>query len=205
MDAVAESLHEANGLVERIRSLSNDALIIELLQTLNHLSRWLTPIHDRTRLEVAIYRSEVTVKDLLIEMRDTEVQSYSRMNAIAIKINPDLDRVSRVARSSQQQAADRQSNSLVIMSEFRRVRESSASLLRALPDTAWERSGFSRTERNWSIRELGEFLAENDHAQLKEIDRLLQRSGVRHGIAAVSRVRLEDIDAPFLPSLDRSE
>jgi len=201
MNAVAKSLHEADGTVQWIRDLSNDALIIELIQTLNHLSRWLTPIHDRTRLEVALFRSEVTVKDLLIEMRDTETRTYSLMNAIATQINPDLDRVARVAQSSQQQAADRQSNALVIMSELRRVRESSAALLRALPDTAWERSGYSRTERNWSIRALGEFLAENDHVQLAEIDRLLLHSGVRSGIAAVSRVRFEDIDAPFVPKM----
>lgn len=205
MDTVAESLHKPSGTVKRVRESTNDALIIELLQTLNHLSRWLTPIHDRTLLEVALYRSDVTVKDLLIGLRDTEARIFSLMNAIATQVNPDLDRVPRVMQSSQQQAADRQSNALVIMSEFRRVRESSTSLLRALPDSAWQRNGFSRTERDWSIRELGEYLAENDHAQLQEIDRLLVRSGVRNGIAPVSRVSLEAIDAPFVTGVGSSE
>ena len=34
-----------------IAALSNDSLIIRLFNTVNHLSRWLTPIHDRELLE----------------------------------------------------------------------------------------------------------------------------------------------------------
>ena len=47
-----------------IRDLSNDALIIRLIQTVNHLSRWLTPIHDQTVLEFSPRRSEPSVKEL---------------------------------------------------------------------------------------------------------------------------------------------
>ena len=186
-----------------IRDLSNDALIIRLIQTVNHLSRWLTPIHDRTVLEFSARRSEPSVKDLLVRLRDTETRAYAFMNAIASERDPDLDRVPRVELSAAQVALDRSNHPLVIMSEFRRVRESSTSLLRALPDNAWERGGFSRTQRNWTIRELAEYLAGHDREMLQRIDRALSRSGARHGIAAVSQVDYRRIEEPFLATATR--
>jgi hypothetical protein len=195
---------EESGAVDSsIRELSNDALIIRLIQTVNHLSRWLTPIHDRTVLEVSARRSEPSVKDLLIRLRDTEIRAYGYMNAIASARDPDLDRVPRVEPSPVQNAVDRSVHPLVIMSEFRRVRESSTSLLRALPDNAWARGGYSRTQRNWTIRELAEFLAGYDREMLQRLDRALSRSGARHGIAAVSQVDFTHIEEPFLASAAR--
>src|ERR687891_1726131 len=85
-----------------VRDLSNDALIIRLIQTLNHLSRWLTPIHDRTVLEFSPRRSEPSVKELLLRMRDTETRAYGFMNAIASERDPDLDRIPRVEPSAVQ-------------------------------------------------------------------------------------------------------
>lgn len=190
----------------RVSSLSNDQLIIALLQTPNHLSRWLTPIHDRTRLEFSQRRSQPSVKDVLLRMRDTETWVYSYMNAIATETNPDLDRVPRVARSALQAESDRRADPLVTMSEFRRVRQSSASLLRALPDTAWERGGFSRTDRNWTIRQLAEHAAGHDRDALREIDRLLAQSDIRRGIASVSRVSFDQLDEVFVsPAVIASE
>jgi hypothetical protein len=186
-----------------IRDLSNDALIIRLIQTVNHLSRWLTPIHDRTVLEFSARRSQLSVKELLIRMRDTETRAYAFMNAIAADRDPDLDRVPRVEPSPAQVALDRSAHPLVTMSEFRRVRESSTSLLRALPDNAWERGGFSRTQRNWTIRELAEYLAGHDGEMLQRIDRALSRSGARTGIAAVSQVDYTRIEEPFLATVTR--
>jgi hypothetical protein len=186
-----------------IRDLSNDALIVRLIQTLNHLSRWLTPIHDRTVLEFSARRSEPSAKELLLRMRDTETRAYGFMNAIASERDPDLDRIPRVEPSPAQTSVDRSAHPLVIMSEFRRVRESTTSLLRALPDSAWERSGHSRTQRNWTIRELAEYLARHDREMLQGIDRVLSRSGARHGIAAVSQVDFTHIEEPFLGALTR--
>src|SRR5687767_5158033 len=111
-----------------VAAMSNDALIVDLLQTVNHLSRWLTPIHDQVRLELTTRRSQVSVKDLLLGLRDNEVTVYSLMNAIATQINPDLDKVPLPQRSPLQREADARANALVVMSEFRRVRESSTSL-----------------------------------------------------------------------------
>lgn len=184
-----------------ISQLSNDALIIRLKNTLNHLSRWITPIHDLSILENVTRRGEPSVKDVLIAMRDTEARAYALMHVIATQVNPDLDRVPRVERTEAQIASDRTSNALVIMSGFRRVRESTTALLRALPDDAWDRGGYSRQERNWTIRELAEFLAESDHEKLAEIDRILDQRGAREGVAAVSRVNLESITHPFPPTI----
>lgn len=198
MSAVTAERQGAGSGEARVSTLSNDQLIIALLQTPNHLSRWLTPIHDRTTLEFSPRRAQPSVKDVLLRMRDTETWVYSFMNAIATESNPDLDRVPRVARSPLQEEADRQAHPLVTMSEFRRVRQSSASLLRALPDTAWERGGYSRTERNWTIRQLGEYLVDHDRDALREIDRLLAQSDARRGIASVSRVAYDQLDDVFV-------
>jgi hypothetical protein len=203
MSSTAISQQDVESSDSSIRALPNDALIIRLLQATNHLSRWLTPIHDRTLLEFSPRRSEPSVKELLLRMRDTETRVYGFMNAIAAERNPDLDRIPRVEPSPAQVSVDRSAHPLVIMSEFRRVRESSTSLLRALPDNAWERGGYSRTERNWTIRELAEYLARHDRETLQHIDRVLSRSGAREGIAAVSQVDFSRIEEPFLESVSR--
>jgi hypothetical protein len=203
MNSATASEQELESADSSVRDLSNDALIIRLIQTLNHLSRWLTPIHDQTVLEFSPRRSEPSVKELLLRMRDTETRAYGFMNAIASERDPDLDRIPRVEPSAVQVSVDRSAPPLVIMSEFRRVRESTTALLRALPDNAWERSGHSRTQRNWTIRELAEYLARHDREMLQRIDRVLSQSGARHGIAAVSQVDFTHIEEPFLASVSR--
>ncbi len=203
MSSSAVSQQDMDSSDSAIRDLSNDALIIRLIQTTNHLSRWLTPIHDRTLLEFSPRRSEPSVKELLLRMRDTETRAYGFMNAIATERNPDLDRVPRFEPTPVQSSVERSVHPLVIMSEFRRVRESSTSLLRALPDNAWERGGYSRTARNWTIRELAEYLAKHDREMLQGIDRALSRSGAREGIAAVSQVDFMHIEEPFLATVPR--
>ena len=203
MSSSAISQRDVESSDHSIRDLPNDDLIIRLLQTANHLSRWLTPIHDRTVLEFSPRRSEPSVKELLLRMRDTETLAYGFMNAIASERNPDLDRIPRVEPTPAQVSVERSAHPLVIMSEFRRVRESSTSLLRALPDNAWDRGGYSRTQRDWTIRELAEYLARHDREMLERIDRVLSRSGAREGIAAVSQVDFTRIEEPFLASVSR--
>jgi hypothetical protein len=187
---------------QMVTAMSNDALIVDLLQTVNHLSRWLTPIHDQVRLDWTSRRSQVSVKDLLQRLRDHEVKGYSFMNAIVTQINPDLDRVPAQDRSPLQREADAGASALIVMAEFRRVRESSTSLLRALPDNAWSRGGYSRTSRDWTIRELAESLAINDWEQLGLIDEALNESGLRKSVARVSQVSRDHLREPFLAALD---
>jgi hypothetical protein len=203
MQRSAEGTAAAAQSKPQVQEMSNDALIISLLQTLNHLSRWLTPIHDRTLLEYSPRRSEPSVKDVLLRMRDVEARMFAYMHAIATEVNPDLDRVPMPAASPLQAECDREADPLVVMSELRRVRESTTSLLRALPDTAWQRDGYSRLTRNWTIREIAEYLADQDRRSLAEIDRILDRSAARHGIASASRVPLARIDQPFRSGASR--
>lgn len=185
-----------------VAATSNDVLIVDLLQTVNHLSRWLTPIHDQTRLDLTTRRTQVSVKDLLLDLRDYEVAVYSLMNAIATQINPDLDKAPVLQRSPMQREADARASALVVMAEFRRVRESSTSLLRALPDTAWARGGYSRTSRDWTIRELADSLAVNDWEQLGLIDAALDESGLRKSVAKVSRVTRDGLSTPYLAAVE---
>lgn len=176
-----------------IADLDNDSLVIRLTFTINHLSRWLTPIHDPSRLTRSPRRGEPSVKDLLLELRNEELRTFPKMHLIAVQNDPDLDKLPPVARTPAQAEQDRESTPLEVMAEFRRLRQSTTSLLRSLVDAAWDRQGSSRRERNWTIRELAEHLAAHDFAVLSDMDAVLDRSGVREDIAQVSRVHLPEL------------
>src|SRR6476469_5437166 len=85
----------------KIADLSNDSLIIRLHFTINHLSRWLTPIHDRTKLERTVRRGEPTVKELLVRLRDEELRTFPRLYLIAVQNNPNLDKLPIYVRSEE--------------------------------------------------------------------------------------------------------
>ncbi len=176
-----------------IGELGNDEVIIRLLFTINHLSRWLSPIHDETRLVRAVRRSEPSVKELMIRLRDDELRVFPRMHAIATRDRPDLDQLPPVVRSEADLVWDRQAAVFEIMSEFRRLRQSTTSLLRSLPNDAWRRDGISRIEHDWTIRSLAEYLLLNDARLLAMMDESLLRTGVRERIASVSRASYEEL------------
>ena len=184
---------EREHLPEEIGKLGNDELIIRLLFTINHLSRWLSPIHDETRLVRAVRRSEPSVKELVVQLRDEDLRVFPRIHAIATQNRPDLDRLPPVLRSEADQAWDRQAAVFEIMAEFRRLRQSTTSLLRSLPNDAWRRDGTSRIEHDWTIRSQAEYLLLNDARLLAGIDEALRRSGAREQIAAVSTAPYEEL------------
>lgn len=175
------------------RDLANDPLILRLHFTPNHLSRWLTPIHDQSRLARALHRGEPSVKELLLLLRDEELRVFPKMHEIAVRNTPNLDRLPPVERSAGARRWDEQAAPLEVMAEFRRLRQSTCSLLRALPDGAWERVGRSRTEGDWTLRRLAEHLVDHDEAVLTRMDRVLERGGVRSQIATVSRAPAEEL------------
>lgn len=179
--------------VVTIDDLDNDSLVIRLTFTVNHLSRWLTPIHESSRLTRSLRRGEPSIKDLLLELRNEELRVFPKMHLIAVQNTPNLDGLPPVVRTPAQLEYDRQSTPLEVMAEFRRLRQSTTSLLRSLVDDAWDRRGVSRRERNWTIRGLAEHLAAHDLAVLSDMDVILDRSGVREGIAQVSRVHLPEL------------
>lgn len=177
----------------KIADLSNDSLVIRLHFTINHLSRWLTPVHDRTKLERAVRRGEPTVKELLIRLRDEELRVFPKLHLIAVENDPDLDRLPVFRKTPEQEAQDARLSPLSIMAEFRRLRQSTCSHLRSLPDTAWARVGTSRREHDWQIRSLAEHLANHDLDVLYEIDLTLDRVGAREGVSAAARTHLDEL------------
>lgn len=177
----------------RISDLSNNALVIRLHYALNHLSRWLTPIHDETKLTRSVRRGEPTVKELLLRLRDEELIVFPKLHAIATRTNPDLDQMPIPARTPAQAELDRRMVPLSIMAEFRRLRQSTLSIPRGLPDDAWRRTGISRRERDWTIRQLAERLAAHDIEILAQMDETLESTGAREGLAAAQRVRLPEL------------
>ncbi len=189
--AAATSPRRAIGVP--VTDLDNGSLVLRLSFTINHLSRWLSPIHDPAPLMRATRRGEPSVMDLLFQMRDEERRVFPRMHQISVQTNPDLDRLPPYVPTAASQAHDRQRTPLEVMAEFRRLRLSTCSLLRSLVDSAWERSGTSRQEHDWTIRSLAESLAAHDLDMLAEMEVALDRSGAREGIAAVSRVPLAEL------------
>jgi hypothetical protein len=153
-----------------IRRLDNNALIIRLHFTVNHLSRWLSPIHDRKKLERAQYRGEPTAKEIVLGMRDEEQRVYPKMHLIANRNNPDLDRIPPYHPSATRRLSDAEHPTIVLLANFRQLRQSTCSLLRAMPDDAWHRKGISRLEGDVTIRQLAEGLAGHDYRFLRALD-----------------------------------
>lgn len=188
--------HPASGITAAdvaVSDLDNDSLILRLHFTTNHLSRWISPVHDRIRLERSVRRGEPSVKELLMRLRDEERRVFPMMHLIAVRVNPDLDEIAPIARSPIQVEIDERSSPLATVAEFRRLRQSTCSLLRSLPDSAWQRVGTSRLEHDWQIRTLAEVLAEHDLVVLRQIDDTLERSGARLDVGPAARARLDDL------------
>lgn len=180
-------------LRRQISHSDNNSLIIRLHFTVNHLSRWLTPIHDPNRLERAVYRGEPTTKELVIGMRNEEERTYPKMYAIATETSPDLDKLPQWEQAPDTSARDESTPTIVIMAQFRRLRQGTCSLLRSLPDDAWTLRGTSRRERNVSIRELAEHLALHDYRYLRALDETLDQVGAREGLAEIQKTHLDEL------------
>lgn len=176
-----------------IAQMSNDQVVIRLLNTISHLSRWLSPVHDRERLFRSPHRDQPSVKVLLIRLRGEEQRVFPQLHAIATRNRPDLDRLPPIAPTVNDHRFDREASGLEVQAEYRRLRQSTGSLLRSLPDVSWQRSGVSRRDHNVTIRELAEQLMLHDQMVLDEIDHALTAAGARQHIAAVSRASLAEL------------
>lgn len=177
----------------QVSQMNNNALIVRLLFTVNHLSRWLSPIHDPDRLERSVYRGEPTAKELVIGMRDEEERVFPRLHLIATRTNPDLDKLPVWCPNPQVQEDDQRTATIVLLAPFRRLRLSTCSLLRSLPDDAWTLKGTSRREQNVAVRELAEHLALHDYRYLKALDETLEQAGAREGLAEIQKTHLDDL------------
>jgi hypothetical protein len=172
---------------------TNNSLILRLHMTVNHISRWITPVTDLTPLVYSVRRGEPSVMELLQRMRDEELIIFARMHAIANTINPDLDKIPDPRLAPERRAETYDQTPLSVLAEFRRLRQSTCSLLRGLPDAAWSRVGTSRIEHDWQVRTLAEHAAHHDLNCLYAMDLALDRSGVRENINSAARVHLDEI------------
>ena len=179
--------------IEKIRSLDNNPLIIRLMFTVNHLSRWLTPIHDDDKLDRAIYRGEPTARDLVVRLREYDRRIYPRMYLAAHKPNADFDVLDDPGLSPRRERFDRDDLTVVLMAEFRRTRQTITALLRTLPDDAWDLRGRSRTGIEGSIRSLAEALAIHDYRVLRALDQTLDQTGAREGLAEIQKTPLDEL------------
>jgi hypothetical protein len=177
----------------QISTSDNNALIVRLHFTINHLSRWLTPIHDRNRLERSVYRGEPTAKDLVVALRNEEERTYPKLYLIATQPRADLDRLPVWEPNPEVVKRDEATATVVLMSQFRRLRQGTCSLLRSVPDDAWDLVGYSRRERNTNIRELAEHLAVSDYRLLRELDETLDQVGAREGLAEIQKTHLDEL------------
>lgn len=176
-----------------VSQLDNMSLIVRMHNTINHLSRWLTPVHNRALLDRSVFYGEPSVKELLMRMRDEERRVFPKMYLIANENNPDLDRLAPIQQSEAQRRWEAEASALSAMAEFRRLRQSTLSLLRSLPDSAWTRVGTSRAEHDWVLRDLAELLANHDTAVLAQMDDALDRVGARKGLSPAARTHLPDL------------
>jgi hypothetical protein len=176
-----------------VSRLDNNSLIVRLHYTVNHLSRWLTPVHNRALLERSVFRGEPSIKQLLLELRDEELIVFPKMHLIATQPDPDLDKLPPVTRGAQEERWESFASALSVMAEFRRLRQSTLSLLRSLPDNAWHRFGTSRTEHDWVLRDLAELLANHDVQVLSRIDQTLDKIGARDGLSPAARTHLDEL------------
>jgi hypothetical protein len=176
-----------------VPQLTNDQVVIRLLNTINHLSRWLSPIHEQSRLMRAVRRGEPSVKELVIRLRDEERRQFPRLYAIATRNNPNLDKLPPYEPSADDRRHDEESTVLEVQAEFRRLRQSTGSLLRSLPDVSWQRTGISRRDRSTTVREIANSLVVHDQQVLRDLDRALERGGARQGIAEASKAGVEEM------------
>ena len=199
---MSTSLHESAHLTARpgptagdvrISDLSNDSIIIRLHFAINHLSRWLTPIHDVERMDRAVFRDQPSIKELVIQMREEERRVFPMLYLMASENDPDLDRLPVPVITPEQEVYDLQRSVLTTLSEFRRLRQSTCSLLRSLTDAGWLRVGTSRAHHDWQIRPLAESLVAHDEQVLTQIDLALDRYGLREDVASHGRAHLYEL------------
>lgn len=192
-DFVSVNAPVSDEVVQAIRDLDNNALVLRLHFTIHHLSRWITPIHDRNKLERSRHYGEPTVRDLLIRMRENEQFIYPRMWVVANEKDPNMDQIPPYTPNASLVMADRNWATVELMGGFRRLRQSTCGLLRQIPDAAWQRKGYSRVHENATLRQLAEQLAEHDYRVLRAMDATLWDSGARDGIAEIQTASIDEL------------
>ena len=157
---------------------------IKLAQMPNYLSKRLTPQRDEIKLVRAPERGSWSVKEIVEHLRDTELRGYAQMHLIATEDYPDLTEVSEIDSSRYNYRAD--DSTLMVMSQFRRLRMTTISLLRELPDDAWERIGQDRYGNSVPINDIAMELVMHDAEHLAQLDAtLIERDAMPHNVTPI--------------------
>jgi hypothetical protein len=147
----------------------HEQIWIKLAQLPNELSKRLTPQRDETKLTRAPERGGLSVRDLVVLLRDYEALTYPKLHLIATQEFPNLQGLAGEVFV----AGDPRDKTLTTMSQFRRLRMSTISLLRELPGDAWERMGRDGGSRPVTIEDLALELVQHDAERLAQIDATL--------------------------------
>lgn len=157
----------------------NDRIWITLANTLNQLSERVSPQRDMTRLTRAAQRGEWSVREVIAHLRDHEARMFPRIYLIAVDNYPDLRRVANIEPTEY----DRNDSPFMVMSQFRRLRQSTVALLRELPRDAWLRAGVDVDNSRVTIQDLALELIEHDAEHIAQIDRtLIERGAMPHRV-----------------------
>lgn len=192
-DYVTVDAPVSDEVVQAIKALDNNSLALRLHFTIHHLSRWITPIHDRNKLERSRHYGEPTVRDLVLLLRDHEQYIYPKLFIIANESDPDLDQIPPYQPNASAALAAQNWSTVELLGAFRRLRQSTCGLLRQMPDAAWGRRGYSRKHENVTMRQLAEQLAEHDYRVLRAMDATLWDSGARDSIAEIQTASLDEL------------
>ena len=146
-----------------------EQIYIRLFHMLNQLSKRLSPQRDEARLSRPAHRGEWSVRETIMHLRDNEAEVYPKLHLMANATHPDLSRIGAV-RNADYHPDDL---TLTVLSQFRRIRISTVSLLRELPRDAWERTGVDTDGTIVTIRQMAIELIRHDAEHLAQIDETL--------------------------------
>ena len=150
--------------------MNEQEIRLHLTNTPNQLSKRLTPQRDELKLTRAPRKDQCSAREIVAHLRDTEARVFPKLYLIAVEDDPDLRRVEGQGPTDSWRPDD---PTLVVMAQFRRLRQSTLSLLRELPPAAWDRRGREVDSTLISIRDLAEYLVAHDTKHLDELDRVL--------------------------------
>ena len=159
-----------------------EQIYIKLFHMLNYLSKRLSSQRDETRLSRSPERGEWSVREIVMHLRDHESATYPKLHLMANAAHPDLSRIGPVYASDYRP----DDSTLTVLSQFRRIRISTVSLLRELPRDAWDRTGVDTDGTTVTIRQLAMELIRHDGEHLAQIDAtLLARDAMPYNVDPV--------------------
>jgi hypothetical protein len=162
-----------------------DQIVLALTNTPNWLSKRITPQRDMSKVNRPPERGEWSVRDVIAHLRDNEARYFPKLHLISIAQVPDLRRVQQIGPTEY----DPDDSVFMVMSQFRRIRQSTLSLLRELPADGWKRVGVDVDNVTVSIRDLAVELVDHDAEHLAQIDSILiARDAMPHGVSPLVAV-----------------